>query len=236
MRRIFSEAGYFFPKFQVDIPTDAVASTATLHINVKELGRPGVLRTLVIKGVSENMHTHVKTHAKLNDGQAIDAKRLDDLAERLLKTGRFLKVDIATQPHNESQAVDVIVTVHQSTHLPPLNEPLSDAQESMLKFAHWSQNLDTSKGSIHFRRQITLDEWGLKSIEVLLSPQDGISLKPKYAAGEGLVILKSGQLVVYTPQAPNMCSGPGLKGTLRVDLGRRREYGPCPHGCRRVIQ
>ena len=218
VQTMFAQVGFFFAKFSISMPIDPKTHTVGFTISVTDLGAPGRLRNIDIQGVSKADQVHIREMVSLQIGAGVDAQILDRMKTQLAKTGRFHRVDYQVTPHVESQRIDVAIKVTGHALLPSLRETLSPAQNAMLAFAHWTQQLSTSRQHLYFRRTVPMDDWHLNEIELALSTDEGLIIKPTFAFGGGTIILKPGHVGVYVPDSPHYCSGPGLMGAMNVSL------------------
>ncbi len=138
LQRAFSAQGFRYAKFDVLVATDATTGQAVLKVKVTETGRLARVERVEITGNKRDSADDVVGYLGLGQGDIYTPLVHATLLHKLWASGRFLdqRVSIVESPEAERPVV-VRIELTDYEKATPLAQPLSEAEQALLKFREW---------------------------------------------------------------------------------------------------
>ena len=178
-----AEQGFFFTQAGVSLQRDPATDIADLLVNIINEGPPGVVDDLRVTGAERDMPQTILRFLDLAPGMQLTAARLDAARRQLRDCGRFwdskITPEYADAPAPASHRVNLRVEVIEQVGVPALTQPLSPAQEALLRLCAWTEGFPQRDEDL----SITVSHTGAPpfSVNFVLSPRHGMLL----STGEG---------------------------------------------------
>lgn len=150
-QKVFQSMGYFDATFTVSQRPEEDGA-ATLLVAITDEGPQALLGEIEVHGAQKNSVEDIIQFLNLPKGTLLDCDLKARVEKKLSESARFLKhtVEILTPPFgNDASILRVTLTEYEAA--PPLNQPLSNEEQVMLRMAHWLNNLKETDSDLEFR-------------------------------------------------------------------------------------
>ena len=137
---LLRDQGYFGGRFSLSPQIDRQRGTASLEIVFADEGVRHVARNLAITGGERNSRDAVLNYVGLFDDTVLTAETRSQIEKTLDDSGRFTKV----RWHYASAMPPIPPRLELSEYVaaPPLDQPLSREEETLLNFYRWTQHFN----------------------------------------------------------------------------------------------
>jgi hypothetical protein len=169
VRRTLAELGCRWAKVEIVTPQNPVDHVAPLQINIADAGPPAVVGKISVIGNQRDSDEDVINYLGIKPGTMLTESERTRLWYLLWMSGRYLEQDIdLIAPDQPSSSVELQITVAEYDQASPISQPLSAAEEALMKCRQWI--LDNEK-----RR----DDWVCRFTGpypgcVVVSPKQGL--------------------------------------------------------------
>lgn len=136
-----ADLNYYQPTCTVRLAPDPARGLADLQIAIADEGIKGNIAEFKVNGLRKNTPTQVLEFLKLQEGMAMQANLAQSVSNQLRQTGRFLQHEIVVRPLTGVGKFKVEMELEEHPQASPLSQPLSPAEDAMLKCGAWLQNL-----------------------------------------------------------------------------------------------
>lgn len=136
------DLNYYQPTCTVRLVPDPARGLADLQIAITDEGIKGNIVEFKVNGLRKNTPAQVLEFLKLQEGMAMRANLAQSVSNQLRQTGRFLHHEVVVRPQTEVGKFKVELELEEHPQASPLSQPPSPAEDAMLKFGAWLQNLD----------------------------------------------------------------------------------------------
>jgi hypothetical protein len=133
-----ADAGYFFPKLNLEVVPIAQRGQAELVIEVEDLGPPGVIGSIEMVGAQRHAPEAIARYLDLAAGQPLTRGRLAAMQTRLYESGRFAFFAAIPQPPKEpGDGLRLVLKVIEAADGPLLGQAFSPEEEALLRLRAW---------------------------------------------------------------------------------------------------
>ena len=173
-----AEQGFFFPQAGVSLQRDPATGIADLWVTIKNEGPPGMVDDLRVTGAERDTPQTILRFLDLAPGMKITAARLEAARRQLRDCGRFwdskITPEYADASAPASHRVNLRVEVIEQVGVPALTQPLSPAQEALLRLCVWMEQFPQRDEDL----RVTVNHTGAPpfSVNFVLSPRHGMLL------------------------------------------------------------
>ena len=170
-----ADLGYFFTRFSVDVAVDAATKKARLAIDIAEEGTLSVLGGVNVAGNEKNSREAILKCVAFRSGVPATRDEQVRLQERLWRSGRFIKSEVMLMrpatAHDNAGAWINVVELHGAS---PLDQPLTRAEDLLLKCRDWLARMERWDGDLVVR----IADSGV-SETIVVSPPHGLLVAAK---------------------------------------------------------
>jgi tetratricopeptide (TPR) repeat protein len=199
------DAGYFEPRFKLNLVPLTNPRLADLELDLQSPGNAAVLKKVEINDLFRNTRQQVLDFLKLKPGMPIQPNIADQVFGKLQRSGRFFQHTVQLSPLAEAGHFKLALKLDEFELAPPLDQPLSSAEEALLKFGErvrrwdaqpedWVCVLDLSLPHSVVRGELVLSSAGLAGVL-----RTGVSNAPANVKAAGLVAGR--RVALYSPAA-----------------------------------
>lgn len=141
VRDTLANLGYFTVRQKVGVEITA-GGKAELHIDILDPGKPTLLDHVEVVGNKISKTSDIQKLIGLVPGQSIGLDDLFEAQRRLWESARFFKhfLTATSSPDGKWARLILKADVGEVSGLPPLDQPLSDADQALLRCRKWFLN------------------------------------------------------------------------------------------------
>jgi hypothetical protein len=226
--------GYFLAQTSLNIATNTTTGIATLQVKILNEGPPGILDRIEVVGNKRNSREVLLNYLGLKPKMKFTSEIAADLENRLYHSARFLTNSILVGAPDPSGHLALIIRVIENDQCPPLNEPLTRVESTMLKTRDWLAKVGTTKEEAVLTVSGYPDE--TSTIQIIFAPQTGwLFSESKSIAGTNqlrhAVIISAEQVAGYATEQKQKYlvhfSTHQLKNTVTIETQAPDENGNC---------
>ncbi len=189
--RAFSDFGYPFATFEVDLIAVPIAKTADLLVKINQLGPRAVANQIIITGNQRDSDEEIIDYLDVQPGTVITHRECDRISQELWRSGRFLKFKVTPVLSQVRQnTVDLQIELTDFSKAPKLTEQLSREEQTLLKLRDWLADSGNWEGDLVVRAQ-----YKGALVEVILSPLYGLLFSVAMEDDGGISTIISSRLV-----------------------------------------
>jgi len=206
IRELITDQGFPFARFKIKLVPEDDGKTSLL-VEIADLGSQAKLSNVRFNGLQRHSEEQLLSHLAIDSGTALTGNVLRDIYSKLRESCRFWSYDVLVSlPSLDSRRyardageVELVISLVEYPHVPPLGKPLSEAEETMRKAALWLENYFPKGDSKVGDLVIEVTENPHEGIEeptgiygkIILSPQQGASVDVHYSDDKSLDIWHS---------------------------------------------
>lgn len=144
-RQSLEAQGFYGTTFETMAVPDPKTKTGVLRIIIEEEGPQVRVGDITVDGLKNIDRKHLLNHLNLKPGQPMSGDRCREIEAWLRRSGRFVRFHCLAVPRIlEPELADVFIDVRETVHTVPLNQPLTAAQQTMVRLAEWLENRNQS--------------------------------------------------------------------------------------------
>ena len=137
----FADLGFMSARFFNDVIRDPQGNTVSLVIKIHDEGVQTVLDRIDIAGNEKNSREEIIEYLGLKPGMPLCRGMCAVWKERLRMSGRFTKCEVELMPPLfRSEKQGLVIDLSEYSKAPRLGEPLSPAEQALLKCRHHLMN------------------------------------------------------------------------------------------------
>jgi TPR repeat protein len=198
-----ADLGYFKPRFRLKIAPGTEKGRADLEMQFENAGTSAVLEEIQINDLFRNTRQQVLDFLKLKPGMRIQPNLGGEVTEKLWKSGRFFKHEVALSPLGEPGQFKLALKLDEVELAPPLDQPLSPGEEALLKFGERVRHWDSQPEDWVWVVDLPLERSRIQAELVMSSAgvagvfRTGISNQPATIKAAGIVAER--RIALYSP-------------------------------------
>jgi len=171
----FAALGRFAATFKVEIQPEPASTNAALAVIVDNEGPAAVLRDIEVVGNQKNRSDAVIGFLGLIKRRPVNLDLIEEKARALTQAARFADSSITPTVLGPDGQVSLRVAVVENDRLPPLKQPLSRAEKTLLRLREWLLAWESRPDDlvVDWSRP-TAPGKGPPRIEVIVAPSGGI--------------------------------------------------------------
>ena len=229
--RGLADQGFFFPSFEVEVRPRVPLAQAELVVRIQEEGPEGRLGEIDITGLKKNSRESLLKFLELREGMRLNSETVATARRMLIESARFWEVEVELiEPKQADDEVGLAIQLREFAPLPPLDEPLSEDDEAMLRIASWLTRASEGEvdlvfeyaGPLSWGDQRLLDDCELR---VVLAPGRGAVVESLVPTGRGRhfhdwLLIESGRIGHYDVRHQQMfeIEGSGIAAKMNLHL------------------
>lgn len=133
--------GFYHVKFECLVVPDPKTKTGTLRVLIHEEGPQVRAGDITVEGLAKIDRQRVLNYVGLKPGQPVGSERCREIEAKLSRSGRFVRYNCLVVPRIlEPEVADVFIDVRESKHAVPLNQKLTEPQQTMVRLSDWIEN------------------------------------------------------------------------------------------------
>ncbi len=200
-----AELGYIEPRFTLKLAPGAEENRTDLEVEFESAGTEAVLEEIEINDLFRNTRQQVLDFLKLKPEMAIQPSLAGEVQEKLWQSGRFFKHDVSLTPLSRPGHFKLALKLDEVELAPPLDQPLSPAEDALLKFGervrHWDAQTEdwVCVVELPLRHGVVRLELALSSAGSAAVLRTEVSNRPPTIKAAGLVAGR--KIALYSPGA-----------------------------------
>ena len=192
------DMGFRFAEFQIDLESESKTRTADLVVHLEDEGPKASLDEIEIVGNKRDSNEAILNYLNLNEGALLTRAEQTRIEYELWRSGRFIDYELTpASPDSVDDPVKLQIKVTESPFAPPINQPLSQEEQVLLKLREWLANPDRWQADMVLRLNSSDN-----TVEAILSPARGALATIRSSEAESkrpLAIVVSKDVVGYYP-------------------------------------
>lgn len=145
LQSFLAARGLMQAKLEVNVEKDDAARTATLVVKILEEGPLATVGDIEIVGASRDSKEEILKYLGLAKGQRSSVDLVAQLEEKLRRSGRYISDKITLIPPTPGRAeINLRLELQEMKEVPRLSEPLSAAQQTLVKCGLWLEEIKRS--------------------------------------------------------------------------------------------
>ncbi len=221
-----TELGRFGAEFDLALRPEPGSGRATLALDVRSEGLERVVGTLRVEGAVTNRTDDILARLGLRPGTRLTRTLTEEATERLLRTGRFISVELVPGAAEADGRTPVTVRVLEAPGVMPLHQELPPASAPLLRVQDWLQAFRTNGDELVFTvEKGPADGVAALALHVIVAPARGVlAILRKDGGGRPLATFHgaaSQEFAFFLPDPPRRYTAPaqdmGMTMTFRVE-------------------
>ncbi|MCA9234709.1 MAG: hypothetical protein KDA44_04535 [Planctomycetales bacterium] len=147
VRRWLADLGYPAAEFTVDVPCDKNRARADLVIGLSKMGPAATVGEITLIGLTRHTREQVLNYLEISPGDPVNSQRLAEIHAKLRTSCRFWSYSVlASCPVLPRKAklgdalpVELVIDILEYDRTPPLDEPLDEIDQALVRVADWLQ-------------------------------------------------------------------------------------------------
>jgi len=224
------DQGYRFAKFQIDLESDSKTQTADLVVHLDEEGPKASLDEIEIVGNERDSKEAILKYLNLAEGSLLTRVEQTRIEYELWRSGRFIDYELTPAPPDSvDDPVKLQIKVTESPFAPPIDQPLSREEQTLLKMRDWLANPKGWQGDMTL--QLKPSDW---SFEFVFAPSDGVlatfSPQPEAPQRSFAVVASKDTVGFYPAIAPAKLEArtPQVQFEAKIGIGLNADPGDPP--------
>jgi hypothetical protein len=170
IEHLLVDRGLVLTEFSMGVQLDRKHHTATLEVVFTDAGQPAVVGEIRITGNKANSREDILKFLDLTPGMAYAEGLCERVAEKLVRSGRFIKSSVRLiKPKAPGERLVIAIEVSEYDKAPLLRETLSKGEAALIKVGAWAAGFDQGKEELLWRTKGD----GME-LEIVVAPQSRI--------------------------------------------------------------
>jgi hypothetical protein len=191
IKQAFELQGFFSVRYETIVVPDPKTKTGVLRVVVQDEGSPARVGEITVRGLEKIGKRELLATLNLKTGQPISGERCRQIERWLTDSGRFVRLSCLAVPGIlEPDTAEVFLDVREAEHSPPLDQPLTEPQETFVRFSKWLEQREKNNIDLILELDLTrswqavAEDWPepLKSF-----PVDG-TVRIVFSPGQNLLV------------------------------------------------
>lgn len=158
---VLREAGWWRPSLRATLARRDAAATADLVIDVRDPGVRAVVREIAVEGNERDARESILAYLDLREGVPYSTELEQSIRQRLCDSGRYRDTQCRLEELVDQEgALRLHIRVWEYSASPPLDQPLDDADQVLVKAAQWLSRLGPSDHDLVVRVEWNRDSDG----------------------------------------------------------------------------
>lgn len=170
IKRALADLGFPFARFKIELQTDRAAHTVDLIVRIQDAGSRSIIQEVRFIGNSRDSDEALLKLFNLPDGAVWSRRLQTELQHRVWQSGRFASCELKfDDPRFRAGRGVLVAELLESSGAPPLSDPFSDVEQTLLKSREWLQHLRDRGEDIVL--EVSPDKTDLR---IVFSPDHGV--------------------------------------------------------------
>lgn len=136
------EAGWWRPSLVAAVVRNDASATADLVLHVRDPGVRAVVREIAVEGNERDTRESVLAYLDLREGVPYSGELEQSIQQRLYDSGRYRDTECRLEELvGQAGALRLLIRVWEYAASPPLDQPLDEVDQVLVKAAQWLSRL-----------------------------------------------------------------------------------------------